>query len=38
MYFAGQKMQKEAIDMVKKDYSMPFNLNECEIKEFMENM
>ena len=38
MYFAGQKMQKEAIDMVKKEYFMPFNLNECEIKEFMENM
>jgi hypothetical protein len=38
MYFAGQKMQKEAIDMVKKDYSMPFNLNECEINDFLKNM
>lgn len=38
MYFAGQKMQKEAIDMVKKEYSMPFNLNECEINDFLKNM
>lgn len=38
MYFAGKKIQKEAIDMVKKNYSMPFNLSDGEIIDFVKNM
>ena len=37
-YFAGKKIQKEAIDMVKKNYSMPFNLSDGEIIDFVKNM
>jgi hypothetical protein len=38
MYFAGKKIQKEAIDMVKKNYFMPFNLSDGEIIDFVKNM
>jgi len=38
LFFAGLRLQNEAIDMVKKDYRMPFNLNENDVEEYLTNL